>query len=123
MLDFLKKLSLFSIVVLGIIGLLFNTVLKNAYLPVMPWVFAFVVIVTALFHYFLAQSAKSNPKQFGNKYILLSTIKIFMFLIFIVVYMFFNRGTAINFALYFMALYFLYTGFELFIVLKTLNKN
>lgn len=120
---FTVRFLLFSAALLVVAALLLATVLKQWYLPVFPWLFGFLVIETLGIHYILIGAAENKRAAIFNNYYLLSTMgKMFLNLIFIGIYIYIDKINAIPFAAAFLALYFIFTAFEVPSILSQINK-
>lgn len=64
-----------------------------------------------------------DPRTFVMRFMGITGIKLFLNLIIILVYGLNFREKAISFALYFMAIYFLFTFFESYSLIQEINKN
>jgi len=75
-------------------------------------------------HFILVKSLNNENKNlFTFRYMAISGIKLFLSLIVIFVYAFNNKSRVIPFAVLFLLIYFLYTGFEIASLLKRLKKK
>lgn len=84
------------------------------YLPIFPWLILFFFLVNVAAYYFRAKSAEGKATSFPRHLMAINGAKIFLYLIFIVVYVLLNREDARNFLIGFMILYFIFFVFELF---------
>ena len=79
--------------------------------------------MTALFHFFSINASKGKPQGFIRYYMGSTAIRFFLYIMIIVAYRFYDKSTLVPFAIGFMAHYFLFTLFEVPILLKELNKQ
>ena len=121
--QFVRQILIFSIVIAIIGGGIFGTVLSEYYLVVFPFLLSFFVIVTLAVHYFLLNSTKGRPAQFNTSFVGTTGIKLFVYIIFLGIYIFFNREDALVFTTVFMTLYFLFTIFEVRAILKIIGEQ
>jgi hypothetical protein len=84
---------------------------------------AFFSIITAVFHYFSINASKGKPQAFIRYYMGATALRLFLYAIIIVVYRFQDKPTLVPFAIGFMGHYFLYTLFEVPILLDELKKR
>ncbi len=121
-LRFLKKLLVFSL----ILGFLTGTVtyfLPKSYLtPALPFLFFFFIAVTLISYHFLLQSIEKKLIKFTNTYLLTTFIKLLLYIVVMIGYVFFNRSDAIPFMLWFFFLYLCYTIFEVVMVVGRPEK-
>lgn len=116
--SFLVRLLVFSAIVGG------GLAVWNALMPIwkqhpQSWaLFAFFVVITAVVHYILLRSGEGDPKAFVRMFMGLTTFKLFIFLIVIVLYAFTNKALAVHFIIHFLVFYLLFTTFEVALLYK-----
>lgn len=121
--NFLIKLFLFS----GIIATLdlcwhFFSPAENRIPFVWPMLLFFMA-ASALFHALSIQASKGRPQAFIRFYMGSTGIRLFAYLLVILAYRFYDKPTLVPFAIGFMAHYFLFTAFEVPVLLKELRKG
>jgi sterol desaturase/sphingolipid hydroxylase (fatty acid hydroxylase superfamily) len=139
---YLQALLIFSIIITAIyIGLrYFAPDLVSNNLPLLIIIFVFV---TAITHYVVTRTdverieRKPNPelskeeqmkeiatieRKFITRYLFITVVKILSFLIFLALYAWFNKTDAIRFLLNFMAIYLIYSLFELIYIRKPIRR-
>ncbi len=106
-------------------AILFFTVLKPYFQPIYPIALVFIASITAWVYSILMKASTKNARAFSTSFMLSILIRLFGYSIFLVFYLFFNRGTEIvlPFVLVFLSLYFIYTVFEIRFILRDLNKK
>lgn len=123
----LKKFIIREIVFATILGLvayvLFQTILKDYYLPVFWILFSVISLFTALFHYSVLQVGNKELTKFSSKFMTFAGIKMIIYLIIIVIYVFSFPEKAKFFLISFFILYMLYTVFEVILIIKHLKKH
>lgn len=82
----------------------------------------FFMSSTAIIHFTLIANSKTNPKNFIVKYMMVSGLRLFGYLIIILIYALFKRQAALGFTLMFLMLYMLYSAFEVVTLLKFFKK-
>ena len=120
---YIIRLLIFSLLIAIIAFALYATVLSRFYLPVMPWVLLFFVLISLATHYILIKSGESRITKFSTSFMGVTSIKLFLYLIFIVVYLINDKSNALVFVISFFILYLLFTVFETSTLLKDLNKK
>jgi hypothetical protein len=80
--------------------------------PALPWLFVFFIGVTLAGYYFILRSAKTRFIKFINAYLLVTVVKLFLFIGVIFLYLLHNRQDAAAFAISFFVLYLCYMIFE-----------
>jgi hypothetical protein len=91
-----------------------------AYFPVVP---AFLWVVTFLVHVYLIRSSENNPRKFTAKYLGAMGLKMFIYLVFLVVFLFIDRVHAIPFLVSFLVAYAAFTMYEVISILNFLKKD
>jgi bacteriorhodopsin len=119
---FFLKLTLFSIVSLGIL-LLWQHFASLHFQTNLYWaIWLFFVITTALIHIVLVRSANQDPRKFVTYFMGMTGIKLFAYLSIILAYGLSNRETAQGFIICFLISYFLYSGFEVITLMRHFKK-
>ena len=126
----MKAFSKFLIkeaILTGFIGIvafvLFQTVLKDYYHSVFWLNLIIITVLTGVFHFSVLKSSDKEHTQFSARFMSVAGIKMLIYLIFIVVYALFNPGHAKFFLITFLILYFIYSFFEVFLMIKIFNKK
>ena len=120
---FLKKMLLLSLVIIGLSLLLFDSVLKGYYLKIYPLQFAVIALVTIFSHIRLMHAFQQNARKFNTTFLSVMSIKLFIYLIFILVCLLIDHTNAINFVLTFLVLYSIFTIFEVMEISNFLKKD
>jgi len=120
---FLRKILIFSIIILIIAIILFTTILKEYYMPIYLYSLLFCFAITGLFHFILVNVYNKKPTKFANNYLLLTTIKMLVYLIFVSTYLIFVKINVFWFVIVFLILYLLFAVFEVIAVLSMLKRN
>jgi len=120
---FLKKTFLFSLVLIGASIILFDTLLKEYYLKIFPLQFGLIALMTVFSHLKLMNAREQNSRKFSTTYLSLMSVRLFIYLVFILVCLLFDRSGAINFVVTFLTLYLAFTIFEVVEISNFLKKN
>jgi hypothetical protein len=111
-LTFLRRILVFSII-LGFIGTVIGFLAPARMItPALPYLFVFFIAVTLAGYYFILQSVNKKYIKFINSYLLVTVVKLFMFICVIFFYLLNNRQDAAPFAISFFVLYLCYMIFE-----------
>lgn len=102
---------------------LFTGALKKYYLDIFPFLILFIFCFTVAIHAILLRAGWKEQKNFVPRYLMVSGIKILVYLFFLILYMILKPENAVSFVLTFLALYLIYTFFEVFSILVVLKKN
>ncbi len=107
----------FTLIIAVISMTLFKTVFSDYYLPVF-WIILFgMALFTAILHIILVKLTSYNISKFSSRFILITGIKMILFLAIIVSYSFLNTNKAVPFLISFLILYILFTTFEVVLIL------
>lgn len=111
-LTFLRRILVFSII-LGLLatGIGFLAPARTI-TPTLPYLFVFFIAVTLAGYYYILRSAHTKFIRFINAYLLVTVVKLFLFIGVIFLYLFHNRQDAAPFAISFFVLYLCYMIFE-----------
>lgn len=119
---FSYRLIIFTIII-TLLTLIFQAVLPQYASPALPFIVLFFFLITELTLYIVLRDEKGKEgKRFISGYILSRTIKFMSCLIFLLIYTLLNSTDAFKFVCAFLIIYFLYSGFEVFILKKESNK-
>lgn len=119
---FIIKIGLLTLIIFVIAMVLFSTVLKPFYLAVFPVQLLLIALVTTAGHLWIIKSSKENTLKFTTAFMGSATLKLMIYLFFILIYLWTDRSQVIPFTLTFMILYILYTIFEVVEVLSFIKK-
>jgi len=121
--NFLKNVLVFCLALTIVSTLLFTTILKGYYLKLFPVQFAVIALVTILSHIRLMNAIRLNVRRFNTTFLALMSIKLLLYLIFILICLLIDRSEAINFVVTFLVLYVCFTIFEVNKISKFLRKS
>lgn len=120
--SFFTQLTIFSFVTLALV-LLWNQYASARFQTETTWfIWVFFIVTTTLIHLFLVKSTEKEPKKFVVNFMLVTAIKLFGYLIIILAYALIKREAALGFTVFFLAMYMLYSGFEVFTLLRHFRK-
>lgn len=111
---FLLKSTVLTIIVFTLGAIVYSTIFRQFYLPILPFAALFFLIVTNLVHAYLLKIAAKSSLRFTSQYMAASFLKMFFYLAAAIVYVIFNKGNAKIFIANFLLLYIVYTGFEVY---------
>ncbi|MCX6271224.1 MAG: hypothetical protein NTU44_08415 [Bacteroidetes bacterium] len=119
---FVKKLVYFTLI-LGIIAFLIKLFLPLPYrTPALPFLLLFFFAVTLIVHYILIRSVDKKLSRFVSLYLGSTFLKLMLYLIVFILYVFTHRADAIGFSLTFLVFYLAYTVFEVISLLGKTNQ-
>ena len=120
---FLLKISVFTLIVITISALLFTTILKAYYFNAFILHVVLISVVTTIGHILVAKAVKKNMRTFATAYMASVTIKLVVYLVYLLVSLLIDHSQVIQFSLTFLILYLIYTIFEVVEVLSFLKKQ
>jgi hypothetical protein len=80
-------------------------------------------VITSVVHWYLIIASQGDNKKFTYKFMGATGLKMFVYLILIVIYLLLDKEHAVPFLICFLILYVLYSFFEVLSVLKYLKNN
>src|SRR5664279_974390 len=104
-LKFLRNITLFSIILIVIAIFLFRQFVPQYYLNIFPFLFLLFYLVNIGFSYLMEISARRRNMVVIRAFLLGWTLKFFVYVIFLLIYVLLNRSGAINFLIQFTSLY------------------
>ncbi|MBT3210110.1 MAG: hypothetical protein HN704_17145 [Bacteroidetes bacterium] len=119
----ITKLIVFSAILITLSVIFYTTILKNFYLPVFPFLLALFILITAIIQIMLVRIGKNEMAKFTRYFMLTLTIKIFVFLIFLVSYIFLDKENAAIFLVTFLVLFIVFLLYEVITLYTAFQKN
>ena len=119
---FIIKVSLFSLILYIIATALFSTVLKIYYVPAFPFQLLLIATVTSIGHLLVIRASAQNTIKFTTAFMGSVTLKLLIYLFFLLIYLWIDHSQVVPFVLTFMTLYLAYTIFEVTEVLRFIKK-
>jgi hypothetical protein len=121
--NFYKKSTLISIL-LFVLGLVtFSFLIPAFYLPVFPFLLLFFYFLSLILQFWLYRIAKMNISKFTARFLAITMLKMFLLLIFALVYILQNKEEAIAFIVVFFLLYVIFTALEVRDIMKITSKK
>lgn len=120
---FLLKISLLSFIILALATALFSTVLKSLHFTAYPYQVLLIALVTTIGHLWIVKAAGQNTMKFTTAFMASVTLKLMVYLTFMLVYLLYDHSQVIPFVLSFMALYITFTIFEVVQVLNIIKNK
>jgi len=93
------------------------------YFPYFPVIPAFLLLVTLLAHIYLVRVSENDTRKFTAKYLGAMGLKMFIYLIFLVVFLFIDTARAVPFLVSFLITYAAFTAYEVISILNYLKKD
>jgi phosphatidylserine synthase len=82
-----------------------------------------IMLITIIVHVLLVEASKKSPIKFINKFLASSGIKLFLYFIIILAYIYFIKRDIVLFLCAFLSLYLVFTILEISAILNYLKKN
>jgi hypothetical protein len=120
---FFQSLLMFSALVFLAGYLLFSTILKEFFAPVFYALIFYFMLLTLAGRLVLVKGDFEVPGNFNMRYFIVRWIKVFIHMIFIMVYLFIDRDNAPAFVLTFLAIYIIYSVFDVYTLSYYLKKK
>jgi predicted neutral ceramidase superfamily lipid hydrolase len=121
--QFIIKILVFTIIITVIAAFLFLTILKTWYVASYPYQIILIATVTTIGHLLVIKSSLENARRFATAFLASVTLKLMIYLTFILVYLLIDHSQTIPFVLTFITLYILFTTFEVIEVLNFVKKK
>lgn len=121
--NFLKSISSFTIIIIALSLLIFYLVIPQYYLGIFPLLLFLFYSVNFAFSYLMEVSAKKRNIILIRAFLLGWTIKLFIYIIFITIYVLLNKIKAVNFLIQFTCLYIAFSGFEISYLIRNFKKH
>ena len=120
---FLKQILIFSLPV-GLIAAVIAFVAPARWIsPTLPFLIFFFISITLLSYYFLQKAIDQRFLRFVNTYLLITLIKLIIYVAVMVIYLLLNLSDALPFIFSFLTLYLIYTVFEVVKIVGKTKKN
>jgi len=123
----IRKFIIRSLVIAGfcffLAWILSQTFLKQLNFTGVYLLIPFIMLVTILLHSILIIASKNNPNKFINKFMASSGLKLMLYLVVIIIYVFFVKRDIILFICAFLSLYLMFTVLEISAIINHLKKN
>ncbi|MCF8303835.1 MAG: hypothetical protein K9I94_11215 [Bacteroidales bacterium] len=109
---FIIRLAIFTIVLALVAFTVIYFIPEQYVSPTIPFQFLFFAAATLLFHLFLVKAKSKKNSQFSRNFMLVTFMKLMLYLLVIVGYSLINQNDAVAFIISFFILYLFYTAFE-----------
>jgi hypothetical protein len=116
--NFIKNITVISIVLILTGWLIFSQFIPQYYLPVFPFLLVFFVVIAVAIHAYQLQLAKNNMAKFTRSNMIITFLKLFLYSAVAIVYIAVDTKNAKVFVICFLLLYVIFTIFEVFSLLK-----
>ena len=115
---------LFIALVITTVGYgLFLFLIPQYYFPHFPVIPSFLLVVTFTVHVYLIKSSENNPRKFTSKYLGAMGLKMFIYLLFLVVFILIYKAQAITIQVSLLVTNSAFTVYEIISILNFLKKD
>jgi len=121
--QFIFKILIFTMIIAAIATSLFLTILKMWYLAAYPYMIILIAAVTTIGHLLVIKASAQNSRKFATAFLASVTLKLMIYLTFILAYLLIDHSQVIPFVLTFIILYILFTVFEVVQVLNFIKRK
>ena len=122
-LKFLRSISLFTVILILLSIFIFGFIIPKYYLAIFPFLLLLFLAVNSAFSYLMEVSAEKRNIVVIRSFLLGWTIKFFVYVIFLIIYVLLNRVNAVNFLIQFTSLYLVFSGFEITYLIRNFKKQ
>ena len=120
--SFYLQLFLFSLFAFGIVRL-WQQYTSLRFQTNLGWaIVLFFIIASACIHIVLVKSAEQSPKKFIMNFMAITGLRLFGYLVIILIYAVLKREAALGFTMLFLLMYFLFSAFEVLTLIKLFKK-
>ena len=118
---FIIRLIVFSGLV-GIVDFCWNRFVGTYLIPHPTAIILIFFVITAGFHYVITKNKEARPQVIVRYYMSGTVIRLFIYIIILLLYRFIEKATLVPFAIAFVLHYFLFTAFEVMALTKQFRQ-
>jgi hypothetical protein len=119
---FLRSISSFAIILILLSFFIFGFIIPQYYLGIFPILLLLFLSVNSAFSYLMEVSVEKRYMVVIRSFLLGWTIKFFIYVLFLIIYVLLNRVNAVNFLIQFASLYLAFSGFEIIYLIRNFKK-
>jgi hypothetical protein len=116
--QFLVGLSVYTAILVLITVVVFALLPAGYASEALPFQFVLYYAVTLTVHYLLLRASEKGAGSFVTRFMLVSFLKLLLYIIVLVAYLYLNRSDALRFAIPYLGLYILYSVFEIYSITR-----
>lgn len=120
--SFFRNLVLLSILVAAVLAVLIYFTRYELVHPLAYLILLFFALITLGAFYAIDRGSKADPGSFQMYFMGSSVLRVLLCMTVVFIYVFLARERELQFALNFFALYFVFTGFEIYSILSNLRR-
>jgi hypothetical protein len=120
---FLKSISLFTAILIVCSIALFDLIIPQYYLGIFPVLMLLFFLVNSAFSYLMETSGQKRNMVVIRSFLIGWTMKFFIYVLFLIIYVLLNKAKAVNFLIQFTSLYIAFSGFEIAYMMRNFKKQ
>ena len=120
---FLISATILLAIVVIVSQIFFSTIFETFCFPGRIMCIVFVWLTTCASHFWVMKTVTEKPKAFVRVFMLQTTIKLLLYMTFILVYLLHYRQYGVSFTVHFLFVYLIFAFFEVLLILKFVRKN
>ena len=120
---FLTRTSLLGVVFLIIGYLVYYQLFTGLHFPFFPVILFFFFFITNLVHYYLLGIADKNMARFTARFMGMNFVKMFIYLVFAIVFVLFRRNQATIFLVNFLIIYIAFSILEVYEITRVVKQK
>ncbi len=121
--QFISGIAIISLLLTLIGWLIFSQFIPGYYLPVLPFLLVFFIVISISVHAFQLQQANNNMAKFARNNMLVTFFKLILYSVVAVIYFAFDSKNASVFFICFMLFYLIFTVFEVTSLVRVTSAN
>lgn len=120
---FITKILIAGIVMIVLGWVVFEYMIPEKYLPVLPWMLAFFTLTAILTHAWQVKLSKKKLGLFTRSSMVISLLRLMLYSVFAIVYLAFNQENAVVFVVSIAFVYSVYTILEVSDLSRMVKKR
>lgn len=120
---FILTLLIFSVLAGVVLFLLSGFIPVKYFSTLYPFILAFYFAESLIVHLVISKSVEKKPIRFVNRFMMITGVKLMVYLVIMVVYAVVNKEEALGFIIIFFALYLFYTPLQVIFALKLVKRQ
>ena len=121
--QFISGIAIISLLLTLIGWLIFSQFIPGYYLPVLPFLLVFFIVISISVHAFQLQQANNNMAKFARNNMLVTFLKLILYSVVAVIYFAFDSKNASVFFICFMLFYLIFTVYEVASLVRVTSGN
>ena len=121
--NFIIKITVLSVILAFIGGLIFNFLLKSYYFDVFPFLFLLFPVISTFIHIQLLKASEKSPAKFNVAFMLSFMLKLIIYASFAAVIISAKPENKNTFVITFLLMYLIYTVFDTKAILDDIKKR